>query len=137
MMSRRLFLSGAATASLGLGTASTSIAQSYPQRPVKIIVPFLPGTSNDLIARALADKMSPTLKQTFIVDNRPGAGGNLGTEAVARAAPDGHTLMVGLGTIFTVNPSLYKKPPFATADFKFISIVGRATNMLVVHSSVP
>jgi tripartite-type tricarboxylate transporter receptor subunit TctC len=137
-MSRRLFLSGAATASLGLASTGTAVAQSYPQRPVKIIVPFLPGTSNDLIARALGDKLSAKLKQTFIVENRPGAGGNLGAEAVARSAPDGHTLLVGLATTFTVNPSLYKKPPFdPIADFTYISIVTKTTNMLVVHSSVP
>ena len=138
MMSRRLFLSRAAGASLGLGTASAAPSQSYPQRPVKIIVAFLPGTANDLIARALADQMPARLKQTFIVENRPGAGGNLGAEAVARSAPDGHTLLVALGTTFTVNPSLYKKPPFdPIADFKYISTVSKATNMLVVHSSVP
>src|SRR5262245_33646117 len=138
MISRRLFLSGAATASLGLGIASATNAQSYPRRPVKIIVPFLPGTSNDLAARALADKMSVKFKQTFIVENRPGAAGNLGAEAVARSAPDGHTLLVGLATTFTVNPSLYKKPPFdPIADFTYISIVTKSTNMLVVHSSVP
>src|SRR5262245_35365718 len=128
MMSRRLFLSGVATASIGFGTASMTIAQSYPQRPVKIIVAFLPGTGPDLIARALADKMSAQLKQTFIVENRPGAGGNLGAEAVARSAPDGYTLLEALGTTFAVNPSLYRKPPFdPIADFKYISIAGKAT----------
>src|SRR5262245_150652 len=138
MMSRRLFLSGAATASLGLGTATAAPSQSYPQRTVKIIVAFLPGTSNDLIARAFADKMSPKLKQTFIVENRPGAGGNLGAEAVARSAPDGHTLLAALNTTFTVNPSLYRKLPFdPTTDFRYISTLGTTTGMLVVHSSIP
>jgi tripartite-type tricarboxylate transporter receptor subunit TctC len=138
MMSRRLFLSGVAGGSLGLGTADAALAQSYPQKPVKIIVGLLPGTSPDLIARSIADSLSSRLKQIFVVENRPGAAGNLGAEAVARSAPDGHTLLMSLGTTFAVNPSLYSKPPFdPTADFDYISTVGRAINMLVVHPSVP
>src|SRR5262249_33076613 len=138
MMSRRLFLSGAATASLGSGTVGFAHSQPYPQRPVKVVVPFLAGGGTDLVARAIADKLSAKLKQTFFVENRPGAAGNLGAEAVARSTPDGHTLLVALGTTFTVNPSLYKKPPFNPhADFTYISIVGQTMTMLVVHQSVP
>jgi len=138
MISRRVFLSGAAGAGLGLGTASAVIARSYPQRSVKIVVGFLPGTSVDLIARIIADRMSARFKQTFIVENRPGAAGNLGAEAVARSTPDGHTLLMALGTTFTVNPSLYKKLPFDPhADFRYISIVGKNINMLVAHPSAP
>ena len=137
MMSRRLFLTGVAGATCGLA-ASSALAQSYPQRPVKIIVAFLPGTGIDLVARTIADKMSAKLNQTFIVENRPGAAGNLGAEAVARSVPDGHMLLTALNTTFTVNPSLYKKLPFdPNADFKYISTVGKATTMLVVHSSIP
>ena len=137
MMSRRLFLTGVAGATYELAAWSAS-TQSYPQRPVKIVVPFLPGGGTDLVARAIADKLSAKLKQTFVVENRPGAAGNLGAEAVAKSAPDGHTLLMALGTTFTVNPSLYKKPPFDPhADFRYISIVGRTTTMLVVHSSIP
>jgi tripartite-type tricarboxylate transporter receptor subunit TctC len=138
MMSRRLFLSGVAGGSLGLGTAGAALPQSYPQKSVKIIVTLLPGTSPDLIARSIADILSPRLKQIFIVENRPGAAGNLGVEAVARSEPDGHTLLMSLGTTFAVNPSLYSKPPFdPIADFHYISTVGKAINMLVVHPSVP
>src|SRR5262245_21335856 len=138
MISRRLFLSAAVGASLGPGTG-TGLAQSYPQqRPVKIIVPFLPGGGSDLVARTIADKLSAKLKQTFIVENRPGAGGNLGAEAVAKSVPDGHTLLVALGTTFTVNPSLYRKLPFdPNADFRYIGIAATTTNMLVVHPSIP
>ncbi len=137
MMSRRLFLTGVAGASLGLAASSAS-AQPYPQRPVKIVVSVLPGTGVDLIARTIADKLSAKLKQAFIVENRPGAAGNLGAEAVARSAPDGHTLLAALNTTFTMNPSLYKKLPFdPNADFRYLSTVGRTTTMLVVHSSVP
>ncbi len=137
MMSRRLFLTGVAGATCGLAASSAS-AQSYPQRPVKIVVAFLPGTGIDLVARTVADKMSAKLNQTFIVENRPGAAGNLGAEAVARSVPDGHMLLTALNTTFTVNPSLYKKLPFdPNAHFRYISTVGTATTMLVVHSSIP
>jgi len=137
MMSRRMFLWGVAGATLGLA-ASTASAQSYPQRPVKIVLAVLPGTGIDLVARTITDKLSAKLKQTVIVENRPGAAGNLGAEAVARSVPDGHVLLGALNTTFTVNPSLYKKLPFdPNADFRYISTMGIATTMLVVHSSVP
>jgi tripartite-type tricarboxylate transporter receptor subunit TctC len=115
-----------------------SWADSYPQRPVKIVVAGLPGVPFDLLARAIADKLSVTFKQPFVVENRPGAAGNLGAEAVARSAPDGHILLMSLSSTFTVNPSLYKKLPFdPTADFRFLTLAARAPNMLVVHPSVP
>ena len=138
MMSRRLFLSGVAGASLGLTASSAAIAQVYPQRPVKIITAGLPGTPFDLVARALADHLSPNLKQTFLVETRPGAAGNVGAEFVAKAPADGYTLLSALGTTFTVNPSLYKKPPFdPLADFRFIAIMAVTGNTLVVHPSIP
>ena len=119
MMSRRLFLSGVAGASLGLSAPSAATAQVYPQRPVKIITAGIPGTPFDLVARALADQLSLNLKQTFLVETRPGAAGNVGAEFVAKAPADGYTLLSALGTTFTVNPSLYKKPPFdPLADFQ-------------------
>src|SRR5262249_566786 len=137
MMSRRLFLTGVAGATCGLA-ASTASAQSYPLRPAKIVVSFLPGTGVDLVARTVADKLSVKLKQTFIVENRAGAAGNLGAEAVARSVPDGHTLLAALNTTFTVNPSLYKKLPFdPNADFRYLLTMGKAASMLVVHSSIP
>jgi tripartite-type tricarboxylate transporter receptor subunit TctC len=138
MLSRRLFLSGVAGASLGLSAPSAAIAQGYPQRPVKIITAGLPGTPFDLVARALADQLSPNLKQTFLVETRPGAAGNVGAEFVAKAPADGYTLLSALGTTFTVNPSLYKKPLFdPLADFRFIAIMAATGNTLVVHPSVP
>jgi tripartite-type tricarboxylate transporter receptor subunit TctC len=136
MISRRLFLSGMAGASVGL--ASRAMAQSYPQRSVKIITAGLPGTPFDIVARVIADKLSASLKQTFIVETRPGAAGNVGAEFVAKAPADGHTLLMALDTTFTVNPSLYKKPPFdPLADFTFVSIAASGSNMLVVHPSIP
>jgi tripartite-type tricarboxylate transporter receptor subunit TctC len=136
MMSRRLFLSGVAGASLGL--AASGAAESYPQRPVKIITSGIPGTPFDLVARAIADKLSPSLKQTVLVEPRPGAAGNVGADLVAKAPADGYTLLMALGTTFTVNPSLYKKPPFdPLADFKFIAFAGTTSTTLVVHPSIP
>jgi tripartite-type tricarboxylate transporter receptor subunit TctC len=138
MMSRRLFLSGVAGASLGLSAPGAATAQAYPERPVKIITAGIPGTPFDLIARALADQLSANLKQTFLVETRPGAAGNIGAEFVAKAPADGYTLLSALGTTFTVNPSLYKKPPFDPfADFRFIAIMAVTGNTLVVHPSIP
>src|SRR5215475_8291882 len=137
MISRRLLLKVVTGATLA-PVVSSAWAQSYPQGPVKIVVSTLPGTGIDLVARTIADKMSAKLKQTFIVENRPGAAGNLGAEAVARSVPDGHTLLVAVNATFTVNPSLYNKLPFdPNADFRYISTVGKTTTMLIVHSSIP
>ena len=111
---------------------------AYPNRLIKLIHPNVAGGPTDIVARAIADKMSISLKQPFVIENRPGAGGNIGTEAIARAAPDGYTLGMVLGTTLTVNPSLYKKLPFdPDKDFRPISIVTTSGNMLVVHPSVP
>ena len=138
MMSRRLFLSGVAGASLGLSAPGAATAQAYPERPVKIITAGIPGTPFDLVARALADQFSLNLRQTFLVETRPGAAGNIGAEFVAKAPADGYTLLSALGTTFTVNPSLYKKPPFDPfADFRFIAIMAVTGNTLVVHPSIP
>jgi tripartite-type tricarboxylate transporter receptor subunit TctC len=118
----------------GIGSAA---AQSYPNRLIKLVVPFPAGGPLDITARAIADKMSGSLKQPFMIENRPGAGGNIGTELVAKAAPDGYTLGMVLGTTLTVNPSLYSKLPFdPDKDFRQIAIVTTFGNMLVVHPSV-
>ena len=119
----------------GIGSAA---AQSYPNRLIKLVVPSAAGGPSDIVARAIADKLSISLKQPFVIENRPGAGGNIGTEVVARAAPDGYTLGMVLGTTLTVNPSLFKKLPFdPDKDFRPISIVTTSGNMLVVHPSIP
>jgi len=118
-----------------VGAAS---AQSYPSRSVKLVVSSAAGGPSDIAARAIADKLSLSLKHPFVVENRPGAGGNIGTEVVASAAPDGYTLGMVLDTTLTANPSLYGKLPFnPDKDIRPISIVTTAGNMLVVHPSVP
>jgi tripartite-type tricarboxylate transporter receptor subunit TctC len=136
MMTRRRLLSGAG-ASLVL-IAPGAAARSYPQRTVKIITAGLPGTPFDVLARAIAVTLSPRLKQPFVVETRPGAAGNIGAEIVANAPADGHTLLMAIGTTFTVNPTLYRKPPFdPLADFRFIAFTGTASTTLVVHPSIP
>jgi tripartite-type tricarboxylate transporter receptor subunit TctC len=120
------------------GLASPAPAQTYPNRLIKLIVPFVAGSPIDIVARLIADKLSVSLKQPFVIENRPGAGGNIGTEVIAKAAPDGYTLGIVLGTTLTVNPSLYKKLPFdPDKDVTPISIVTTSGSMLVVHSSIP
>ena len=137
MLSRRLLLSVVAGATFGIPAAADAL-QPYPRRPVKIITAGIPGTTFDLVARALADQLSLRLKQVFLVEPRPGAAGNVGAEFVAKAFPDGYTLIMALGTTFAVNPSLYRKPPFdPLADFTFIAITATTSTVLVVHPSVP
>jgi tripartite-type tricarboxylate transporter receptor subunit TctC len=129
-----------ATAALGCisWSAGSASAQSYPNRIVKLVVPFVAGGPLDITARTIADKLSTSLKQPFVIENQPGAGGNIGTEVVASAAPDGYTLGMVLDTTLTVNPSLYGKLRFnPDKDIRPISIVTTAGNMLVVHPSVP
>jgi tripartite-type tricarboxylate transporter receptor subunit TctC len=138
MISRRSFLCVAAAAGVGIHRSGPALARTYPQRPVKIITAGIPGASFDLVARAIADKLSASLSQTFLVEPRPGAAGNVGAEFVAKAPADGHTLLAALGTTFTVNPSLYARPPFnPLADFRFIAMTATTSTMLVVHPSIP
>jgi tripartite-type tricarboxylate transporter receptor subunit TctC len=121
-----------------VAAASAGSAQTYPQRPVKIIVDRPAGNPHDLVARAMADKLSVSLKQAFVVDNRTGASGNLAAEFVARSAPDGYTLLEALDTTLTVNPTLYKNLSFdPRTDLRPLSIVAKNSTMLVVHPSIP
>lgn len=134
---RILLLSLLAIAQVGV-VAPMARADEYPSRPIKVIVPFPAGGPLDLVARAVTDKMSVSLKQPFIIENRAGAGGNLGTEAAAKAAPDGHTLLVVLSSTLTVSPALYKKLPYdPERDLRPLSLMTNSSQMLVVHPSVP
>ena len=112
-------------------------AQTYPNHVVRIILPYPPGGSMDALGRMVFDRLSQSLGQQFVIDYRPGASGGIGTEVVARAAPDGHTLL--LNTLpFVVNPSLYKKLPYDTVkDFAPVSLLATSPFVLVVHPSVP
>jgi tripartite-type tricarboxylate transporter receptor subunit TctC len=138
-MQRPLCLAGMIVAGLSLGWPGGATAeQHYPNRPIKLVVPYDAGGPTDVIARTIADKLSVSLKQPFVIENRPGAGGNIGTESVVKASPDGHTLGLVVGTTLTVNPSVYKKLSFdPDKDLRSISIVTTTGSMLAVHASVP
>lgn len=113
-------------------------AQTYPSKPVTLIVPFAAGGANDTVARPYAQKMSQNLGQQFVVDNRPGAGGNIGAQLAAKAPKDGYTLMLTLGTTLTANPWLYKKVAFdSIKDFEPITPIATAPYVLVVNPSFP
>lgn len=118
-------------------TAVPAFAQTYPVKPVRLIAPFPAGGSSDLIARILAQRMSEGLSQQVIVDNRPGAGSNLGTQLAARAVPDGYTVLL-TGVPAAINMTLYQKPGFdLLKDFAPITMVAIGPTALVVHPSVP
>jgi tripartite-type tricarboxylate transporter receptor subunit TctC len=135
-MNRRNFLvgSGAAIATL----PGSARGQAWPARNITLVVPFPPGGTNDIFARAVADKLGAALGVPVIIDNRGGAGGTIGSTAAARAAPDGYTLMIGhIGTL-GVNPSLYPHLPYDTlASFDYVAALGLVPNLLVVHPSLP
>ena len=112
-------------------------AQTYPARPVKIIVPFAPGGPADIFARQLGQYLSESLKQSFVIEDRPGAGSILGTEAVARAAPDGYTLLL-MSNTHTTNESLIPNKPFVLMrDFVAVAPINYSDLLMVVHPSVP
>jgi tripartite-type tricarboxylate transporter receptor subunit TctC len=112
-------------------------AAVYPDHAVKVIVPFAAGAPTDVMARILAQKLSESLKQQFYVENHAGAGGNIGMVQVARAAPDGYTILVASSS-YTVNPSLYASNPYdAFKDFAPVTLAAAAPNLLVIHPSVP
>jgi tripartite-type tricarboxylate transporter receptor subunit TctC len=138
MSAKPFLLAALAVVTCSHTVATQASAQSYPQRTIKIVVDRPPGVAHDILARALSDKLSARLKQTVIVDNRVGAGGNLAAEFVARSAPDGHTLLIALDTTLTVNPALYRNLSFnPLTDLRPLSIAARGHQMLVVHPSIP
>ena len=108
----RLFVAAAAALALALPTASVLAQAAYPNKPIRLIVPFPPGGGTDMIARTVAQKLADQNKWNVIVDNRPGAGGNLGVDATAKSAPDGYTLVMGQTSNLAINPSLYAKLPY-------------------------
>ncbi|NBS57398.1 MAG: hypothetical protein EBS65_10195 [Betaproteobacteria bacterium] len=113
-------------------------AQSYPTRPVTVIVPQAPGGANDTVARVVLAKLSEAMGQQFVVENRTGAGGNVGTQYAAKAAKDGYTLLLTVGSAHTINPALYKNAGFdPVRDFDPISVVGTAPYVLAVNANVP
>jgi tripartite-type tricarboxylate transporter receptor subunit TctC len=135
MLSRRRLLPLGAAA---LAAPCVARAQTYPVRMVRVIVPFAPGGQTDIIARLLTQQLSERLGQQFYVENKSGAGGNIGMGLAAQAPPDGYTLLFTDGTTFVVNPSLYDKVPYDPfKDFQPVALGATTTQTLVVHPSLP
>ena len=140
MISKRQLRTGIAVLGsiVALSVASAFAADGYPARPIRMIVGFAPGGGTDLTARPVALKMSELLGQQVIVENRPGAGGNIATEQVARAAPDGYTILMGTIAALAINPGLYGNLKFdPETDLAPVIQVVDATNVLALHPSVP
>jgi len=118
--------------------ATAASAQTYPTKPIRLVVPFPPGGATDILARDVAQKLTEAWGQQVIVDNRPGAGGNIGSELVAKSAPDGYTLEMGTVGTHAINASLYAKMPYDhVKDFVPVILVAGVPNVLVVNPAVP
>ncbi len=123
---------------LGLFFSFSGFAQTYPSKPIRLVVPFAPGGSSSIVARAVAVEMEKGLGQPIVVDNKPGGGGNVAMQEVARADPDGYTLIIGHIGSLAVNPYMYAKLPFDTdRDFAAVSLLAIVPSIFVVHESVP
>jgi tripartite-type tricarboxylate transporter receptor subunit TctC len=134
-----LLIAGVAALSWALTWAvPTALAADYPVRPVTLAVAFTPGGPSDVLSRIVGKKLEQLLGQPFIIENRPGAGGNVAAEQIARAPADGHTLLMGNNSILATNAALYKKINFdPEADFAPISLIGSQANILVVNPQLP
>jgi tripartite-type tricarboxylate transporter receptor subunit TctC len=119
------------------GAAHAQGAANFPSKPVRLVIPYPPGGGTDTIGRPLAQKLGENLKQQVIFDNRGGAGGNIGMEIVAKAPPDGHTIVLALTAQLAVNPSLYKKLPYEPIkDYEPITLLATGPYILIVHPSL-
>lgn len=135
-MNKRHFLLATAAATLAL-TGTAVLAQAYPNKPIRIVVPFPAGGTSDVLARLIGQKMSEKLGQSVVVENRAGNAGNLGADLVAKSAPDGHTfVLMDVGNL-TISPALYKLPFDVQKDFVPVAMVGYSPHLLVVSTKVP
>ena len=136
-MKNVVYVAGAALAGILVVTGSVAFAQAYPSKPIRIISIFPPGGGNDILCRAVAQKVTENLRQQVIVENRPGANGIIGTEVAARSAPDGYTITL-IPSGHAVNASLYRKLPFdSIKDFTPITLAGSSPLVVALHPSVP
>ena len=128
-------------AALGLAVALSpllAMAQAYPSKPIRFIVPYPPGGPLDTVARLLGQKVAESVKQPVIVENKPGAGGNIGADAVAKSTPDGYTLLMGAVATHAINPTLYASMPYdALRDFQPVTQLASTPNVLIVNPSIP
>jgi tripartite-type tricarboxylate transporter receptor subunit TctC len=117
--------------------AASAFAQWQPSRPIRIVVPFAPGGQPDIVARTLAEPLSKALRQAVVIENRPGAGGNIAAEAVANATPDGHTLLMGTNGPLAVSPALYRTLPYdPLKDLAPVTLVGTSPNLIAVNPAL-
>jgi tripartite-type tricarboxylate transporter receptor subunit TctC len=136
-MKTRMMLTVIAAATLSQGAPQGALAAQWPERPVRMMVGFAPGGGTDATARAIAPKMGELLGQQIIVDNRPGATGNIATDITAKSSPDGYTILMGTIAALAINPALYEKLPFdPLKDLLPVTRAVDSTNVLVVHPSV-
>jgi tripartite-type tricarboxylate transporter receptor subunit TctC len=136
-MRRRLAIQAAASAAAAVLAPASAFAQdAFPSRPLRIVVPFPAGGVVDVVARSVGQKLSEKYGQPVIVENKAGAGGSIGTDVVAKAAPDGYTLLM-VGTGFTVLPQITKNLPWSTSDFRGVLNIGSVPNIVVVHPDLP
>lgn len=127
-----------AAVALSASCMAPASAQTYPAKPIRIVVPYPPGGGTDIVARTLAQLMTPAIGQQVVVDNRGGAGGNIGMEAVAKAPPDGYTLVFAITAQLAVNPALYPKLPYdLIRDYTPVTLAGIAPYVLVTHPALP
>jgi tripartite-type tricarboxylate transporter receptor subunit TctC len=119
-----------------LAPISASAQSNWPERPIRVVLPFPPGGPSDIVMRLAAEKMQVSLKQTIVIDNKPGAGGNLGSAEVARAAPDGYTWLWGTDTLVTVNPHVYKQMPFKPDDLVPVTLGTTFSQTLVCNPAL-
>ena len=134
---RQLLLASGTLAAAGMAPAALANT-AYPKGPVKIIVPFAPGGATDVLARMLGERLSKSMGVPFVVDNKPGAFGNIGTDQMVKSAPDGQTLSMLLSSVVMINPHIYSKVPFQVdRDIAFVSKIADTTGLMAVHPSVP
>jgi tripartite-type tricarboxylate transporter receptor subunit TctC len=127
-----------AAAALAMAPVNATTAQEWPTKPIKLIVPFPPGGGTDIISRVLANKLTETLKQGIVVENKPGAGGNIGVDLAAKSAPDGYTIVMGQTSNLAINPTLYAKLPYdPLKDLAPIALVADAPVVMVVATTSP
>ena len=136
-ISKRHFIRLAALGALTYATTSVTQADTYPSRPIRMVVPYAPGGATDVVARLVAQKLSVSLKQQVVVENKAGANGMIGTEFVARAAPDGYTLLMNTAGAQTLNPVLYKTNYEAVKSFAPVAQIANIPFVMVVHPSLP